>query len=198
MAAFQQQQQQQQQPHDYDNINAIDYTRTQQPSAVLDPPYHEPRMSQLPMNLARDDPGDGMTVGGASNTRSTIDSVVSFDSMRDVHEFIREVNGRRYNAQNTTYFLPAGQSSPSFYTPLFFPIHSPNPNTFSISDTYPDQIEYSRLCVPSPPCLSSIPHVIPRLVTSNISAIAFVLTSCTHTPIWSTSSYDLNSALRRK
>ena len=67
-------------------------------------------MSQLPMNLVRDDTGDGMTIDATSNSVSTADSVWSFESMRDIHEFIREFNGRRYNAQNSTYFLPAGQS----------------------------------------------------------------------------------------
>jgi len=33
--------------------------------------------------------------------------------MRDTHEFIREVNGRQYNAQSSIYFLPAGESSNS-------------------------------------------------------------------------------------
>lgn len=68
-------------------------------------------MSQCAMNLAGDDPSDRMTLDSASNSRATTtDSVWSFESMRDIHEFIREFNGRRYNAQNTTYFLPAGQS----------------------------------------------------------------------------------------
>lgn len=63
------------------------------------------------MNLAHDDPGDGMSLETASTSKTTTASVWSFESMRDIHEFIREVNGRRYNAQNTTYFLPAGESS---------------------------------------------------------------------------------------
>lgn len=62
------------------------------------------------MNLALDDPGDAMTIDIAPSSRSTTDSVWSFQSMRDMHEFLREFHGRRYNAQNTTYFLPAGQS----------------------------------------------------------------------------------------
>ena len=95
-------------------------------SSSLNPPIFEPRMSQLPMNLARDDPEDGMTVDTASNSRATTDSVWSFESMRDIHEFIREYNGRRYNAQNTTYFLPAGQSgSPNFQTRRFAPLLVP-------------------------------------------------------------------------
>jgi len=68
------------------------------------------------MNLAGDDPDDGMTLDTASSSRGPANSVWSFQSMRDIHEFIREVNGRRYNAQNTTYFLPAGES------PTIFPL----------------------------------------------------------------------------
>jgi hypothetical protein len=74
-------------------------------------PVFEPRVSQLPMNLVRDDPGDNMTLDTASQSRATTDSVWSFESMRDIHEFIREFNGRRYNAQNSTYLFPAGEPS---------------------------------------------------------------------------------------
>ena len=77
-------------------------------------------MSQLPMNLACDDSGDDRTIDGASSTGSTADSVRSFESMRDIHELIREFNGRCYNAQNHMYFLPAGQSeSESLILPRF-------------------------------------------------------------------------------
>ena len=102
-------------------------------SSGLRPPIFEARISQPAMNLARDDPSDRMTLDTASNSKATTDdSVWSFESMRDIHEYIREFNGRRYNAQNTTYFLPAGQSFP---TRLF------------IINISPDEIEYGRLCV---------------------------------------------------
>ena len=51
-----------------------------------------------------------MNSGGAPNNGSTADTVRSVESAREVQEFIREFNGRGYNAQNTMYFLPAGQS----------------------------------------------------------------------------------------
>lgn len=77
----------------------------------LNSPYYEPRMFQSPLNLSPDDSGEGMSINATSDSStSTIDSLWSFESTRDMHEFIREVNGRSYNAQNTTYFLPAGQS----------------------------------------------------------------------------------------
>ena len=100
------------QHHDIGDIDATSWTGTrQQPgSNDLGPPYNVPRMSQLPMNLVRDDRGDGRTIDAMSNSVTTSDSVWSFESMRDIHEFIREYNGRSYNAQNSTYFLPAGQS----------------------------------------------------------------------------------------
>ena len=102
---------QQQQHDDRGDIDATSWTRTdQQPHPHVLDPYHEPRFSQLPMNLVRDDPGDGRSIDATSNTVSTSDSVWSFESMRDIHNFIREYNGRSYNSQNSTYFLPAGQS----------------------------------------------------------------------------------------
>ena len=101
-----------QQHHDIGDIDATSWTGTRQQSRSngLDALYHEPRMSQLPMNLVRDDLGDGRTIDAMSNSVSTSDSIFSFESMQDIHEFIREYNGRCYNAQNSTYFLPAGQS----------------------------------------------------------------------------------------
>jgi hypothetical protein len=65
------------------------------PSDGLDAPISESHMSQAPMNLTDD---------AESNSRAS-------ESTKDTHEYIREVNGRHYNAQNTTYFLPAGESS---------------------------------------------------------------------------------------
>ena len=113
-----------QQHDDHGGVDATSWTRTlQRPgSDDLGPPYHEPRMSQLPMNLVRDDTGDGMSIDATSNSVSTTDSVWSFESMRDIREFIREFNGRCYhNTQNATYFLPAGQLSVnrSFYNRIF-------------------------------------------------------------------------------
>ena len=105
------------QPHQHDDYGGVDATswarKLQQPSSDdLGPPYHERRMSPLPMNLVRNDTGVGMTIDATSNNNvSTTDSVWPLESMRDVREFIREFNGRYYhNAQNATYFLPAGQS----------------------------------------------------------------------------------------
>ena len=99
-----------QQHPDIDDIDPTSWTGIRQQPHSDNPLYHEPRMSQLPMNLVRDNQGDGRTIDAMSNSVSTSDSVFSFESMRDIHEFIREYNGRSYNAQNPTYFLPAGQS----------------------------------------------------------------------------------------
>lgn len=92
------------------NWSALRRERPPTPSDGLDAPIFVPRVSQAPMNIAHDVPGDGMTIDTASSSKTTTASVWSFESMRDIHEFIREVNGRSYNAQNTTYFLPAGES----------------------------------------------------------------------------------------
>lgn len=174
----------------------------------LNPPYYEPRMLQAPLNVARDDSGDAMTIDATSNSGSTADSVCSFESTRDIREFIREFNGRSYNAQNTVYFLPAGQSEfePFILRPcvcsLIFPPHAFPRRVFHSRPSPPctDKVEYSRLYVPyvTPFAFFSVPYIVARSATSNIYAIAFVLTSSTHTLIWLTSSYDLNSVFRRR
>ena len=128
-------------PHQHDDYvgeDATSWIRSRQQPGSDDPgpPYHEPRISQLPMNLVRDLQGDGMTIDATSNSASTTDSVWSFESMRDIREFIREFNGRYYNAQNSTYFLPAGQSEPGSL--ILQPYPSPTPSPF------PRRISHSR------------------------------------------------------
>jgi len=197
---------QQQQRHECSNINASSWPRTRSHSQTcsddLNPLYYEPRMFQLPMNFDRDDPGDGMTIDITSNRGSTSDSIWSFVSERDINEFIREFNGRRYNTQNTTYFLPAGQSESQL--PILQPCLSPSPGAFSQESPHSRPLPFVQIksstaaCAYPNPCFPSIPYITPRSVTSNIFAIAFVLASCTHIPIWSTSSYGLNPVLRRR
>lgn len=106
---------QQHQEYDRGNTNANrgwppERRLSSPPADGLYAPIHVPRVSQPPMNLAHDDTDDGVTLDTASNSVGPTASLWSFQSMRDIHEFIREVNGRHYNAQNTTYFLPAGGS----------------------------------------------------------------------------------------
>ena len=101
-------------------INAILYPQPPQPEPLNDgltppTPIFEPRVSQLPMNFPQEDASvetasTSSASASTSTSATTTDSVWSFESTRDIHEFLREVNGRRYNAQNTMYFLPAGQS----------------------------------------------------------------------------------------
>jgi hypothetical protein len=149
--------QQEQGQYDRSRMDADWWAPERPPSSQdgFNAPIFEPRVSQEPMNLARDDPRDDMTLDTASQSRATTDSVWSFESMRDIHEFIREYNGRRYNAQSSTYFLPAGQSSSPFF--LFFLFLWPNG-----SPLLPclDEVEYGRLCVP----VSSLLSVMTSLV----------------------------------
>ena len=75
-------------------------------------PYYEPRVDQAPLNLE-----SASTIGDSINmscdTRTGIEeSVLSYESTRDIGHFVREINGRRFNAQNTTYILPSGESWP--------------------------------------------------------------------------------------
>jgi hypothetical protein len=168
-------------------------------------PISVPRVSQGPMNLERDDPGDAMTLDTASSSKDTADSLLSFDSMRDLHDFIREVNGRQYNARNTTYFLPAGELNQPDH--LQIPHLSmgrvpPSPREISRSLTTPsphaDQIEYSRLCAFSTLDYPGSVHI-SRSETSNIFAIALLSeASCTLVLKWSTSSCGPSPALRRR
>lgn len=81
--------------------------------------YHQVRMSQGPLNSSSD--GSIITADDligcdliSCDTRSRSShgggSIFSYRSDRDVHNFIREVNGRRFNNHNITYFLPSGAS----------------------------------------------------------------------------------------
>ena len=79
----------------------------------------ESRRPHEPMALAQGDQRDDMGSDTVSNSRAIIDPVWTCESMRDAHESIREVNGRQYNARNTVYSLPAGESSK-------FPTYSPS------------------------------------------------------------------------
>jgi hypothetical protein len=62
-------------------------------------------MSQAPVMPGGADLEDRMLIDPAPTGNVTEDS-----TPRDLDKFRREVNGRLYNAQNTTYFLPAGES----------------------------------------------------------------------------------------
>ena len=74
-------------------------------------------------NLTRDDQRDGIGSDSAPHSTTATDSAWSRESARDTHEFTREVGGRQYNAQNTIYFLPAGESSnvPAYSLPFLSP-----------------------------------------------------------------------------
>lgn len=71
--------------------------------------YHQVRFNQPPLNFST----DGSTIDDliSCDTRSSHGSVFSYRSDRDINNFIREVNGRRFNNHNITYFLPSGTSS---------------------------------------------------------------------------------------
>ena len=88
------------------------------PSEGPDVHIVEPLMSEASVAAARDDQQDDMGSDTVSNNRAITDPVWTCESMRDAHGSIREVNGRQYNARNTVYSLPAGESS-------HFPTYSP-------------------------------------------------------------------------
>lgn len=56
-------------------------------------------------SIINTDSGDGTTCDSGA------ESTYSYQSVRDIANFIRELNGRKFNSQNQTYMLPAGQSS---------------------------------------------------------------------------------------
>ena len=72
--------------------------------------YHQVRMNQGPLNPSTDGSTIAMDDLISCDTRSSHGSVFSYRSDRDVNNFIREVNGRRFNNHNITYFLPSGTS----------------------------------------------------------------------------------------
>jgi hypothetical protein len=128
-------QQQQQDGHDPNKLGAKGPASEGQPSLSpsdgLDVPIFEHHTPQMPMNLPRDNLRDGTTTDTVSDsTRAIANSVWPCESMRDTHESIREVNGRQYNAQNTTYFLPASES-PSL--PTYPPLWTPNSHACAIN-----------------------------------------------------------------
>ena len=75
-------------------------------------PYYQPIVDQAPLNLE-----SASTIGDSTDmscdTQTGIaESVLSYASTRDIGQFVREVNGRRFNTQNTTYILPSGELWP--------------------------------------------------------------------------------------
>lgn len=71
--------------------------------------YYEPRVDQAPLNLdSASTIGDSVDMSCDTQT-SIVDSLWSYESTRDVGQYVREVNGRRFNAQNSTYILPSGE-----------------------------------------------------------------------------------------
>lgn len=85
------------------------------PLGGLDVLISEPRISQAHLNPARDDQRDSTGIETVSNSSATTNAARFDESIRNTHQFTREVNGRYYNAQNTLYFLPAGEL-PNFST----------------------------------------------------------------------------------
>ena len=75
-----------------------------------------PLVSQAPMNPAPDDKRAGI----GNDTEGKSEATTNFISSRNTHEFLREVDGRQYNSQNTPYILPAGKwsRSPPSYSQL--------------------------------------------------------------------------------
>ena len=72
-------------------------------------PYYQPKVDQAPLNLeSASTIGDSVDMSCGTET-DIGESVLSYDSTRDIGHFVREVNGRRFNAQNTTYMLPSGE-----------------------------------------------------------------------------------------
>jgi len=75
-------------------------------------PYYQPKVDQAPLNLeSASTIGDSIDMSCDTQT-GTADSVWSYDSTRDIGQYVREVNGRRFNAQNSTYILPSGELCP--------------------------------------------------------------------------------------
>ena len=82
-----------------------------QPTQPTQRSYYQPRVDQAPLNLeSASTIGDSVDMSCDTQT-SVVDSLWSYDSTRDIGQYVREVNGRRFNAQNSTYILPSGELS---------------------------------------------------------------------------------------
>lgn len=68
---------------------------------------HPALYDQMPKNYTPSEAGRSTNDGAASDAAS----VYSYESTRDLKHFLREMQGRTFNAQNEVYLLPSGQSS---------------------------------------------------------------------------------------
>ena len=76
------------------------------------------------MNAARDNQRHNMDINETvSNSRAATNTARFGELTGNTHQFIREVNGRYFNAQNTLYFLPSGES---FNFPPILPLCTRN------------------------------------------------------------------------
>lgn len=73
-------------------------------------PYYQPKVDQAPLNLESASTIGDSTDMSCDTQTGTANSFGSYDSTRDIGQYVREVNGRRFNAQNSTYILPSGPS----------------------------------------------------------------------------------------
>jgi hypothetical protein len=92
-------------------------------------------------------PGGGSTIAPTSimdhtHDATTVDdaaqSTYSYDSTRDWTLFFKEINGRRFNNQSSTYILPAGKS-------LTMPVSGTYYIKMRLKRTMIDDVEFMRL-----------------------------------------------------
>jgi hypothetical protein len=52
---------------------------------------------------------DSMDLSHAGSSASGAESIYSYDTSRDLSNYFREINGRKFSSQASTYMLPAGE-----------------------------------------------------------------------------------------
>jgi hypothetical protein len=55
------------------------------------------------------DSKDSMDLSHVDSSVSVAESTYSYDSARDLSVYFREINGRKFSSQASTYMLPAGE-----------------------------------------------------------------------------------------
>lgn len=78
-------------------------------SDYVDSRSPSPLSSHRVLDLDDDDASEMDTDLTSNNSRAP--SIFSYDSSRDAREMLKEENGRVFNNQSDTYYLPAGEES---------------------------------------------------------------------------------------
>ena len=63
-------------------------------------------------------PQDAVDQGRTISSLTAAESMRSYDSARDLTSFFREINGRRFSSQPSTYMLPSGERPSAMFASI--------------------------------------------------------------------------------